>query len=71
MTRLQKTRRVLRRAGPVRLSLVAGVLSAAEVILPLYADAIPRGVFALLSLVTVTGAMLARAAVQQEQGDDR
>lgn len=63
-------RRILRRAWSLRLAALAGLLSAAEVILPLYADALPRGLFAALSGVTITAAMLARLVAQKGMHDD-
>lgn len=59
-------RRVLRRAWSIRLMLLAGLLSAAEIILPLFADEIPRGTFAVLTLIAVTGAFVARLVAQRE-----
>ena len=40
-------RRVLRHAWSIRFNLAALVFAAAEIILPLYQDVIPRGVFAV------------------------
>ena len=56
---------ILRRAWSIRLMVLAGLLSAAEVILPMFADAIPRGVFAGLSIVAVAGGFWARLVVQK------
>lgn len=44
----------------MRFVLLAGVLSAAEMVLPMFQDAIPRGPFALLSFLAVAGAAVAR-----------
>lgn len=63
-------RRILRRAWSIRLALVAAVLSAAEVILPLFVDSVPRNLFAVLSFVAVGGAMLARLLAQPGMRDD-
>ena len=46
--------------------ILAGVLSAVEVVLPLFADSIPRGTFAALSGVTVAAAFVARLVAQQD-----
>ena len=43
----------------------AGLLSGAEVALPFFNDLMPRGVFALLSAVTVCGAFIARLVAQK------
>lgn len=58
-------RRILRRAWSVRLAALAGVLSACEVVLPLFVDSMPRAVFSGLALVTITGAMIARVFAQK------
>lgn len=56
---------ILRRAWSIRLMLLAGLLSGAEVILPLFVEAIPRNLFAVLSMLTVMGAMVARLLAQK------
>jgi hypothetical protein len=58
-------RTILRRAWSVRLMILAFALTAAEVILPLYADDLPRGLFAVLSGLAVAGAFVARLAAQR------
>ena len=57
---------ILKKAWSIRLMVLAGVLSAVEVVLPLFADSIPRGTFAALSGVTVAGAFVARLIAQQD-----
>jgi len=58
-------RNILKKAWSIRLMILAAVLSAVEVVLPLFADDIPRGWFAGLSGVTVAGAFVARLIAQQ------
>ena len=58
-------RRILRKAWSMRLAALSGVLSACEVVLPLFVDAMPRALFAGLALVTITGAMIARLVAQK------
>lgn len=58
-------RLILRRAWSVRLMVLAGVLSAAEMALPLFAGDMPRGAFAALAALTITGAMIARIVAQR------
>lgn len=48
----------------VRLSLLAAVLGAAEVVLPLFQTFIPRGTFAVVSAVVAIGAAVARVIAQ-------
>jgi hypothetical protein len=59
-------REILKRAWSLRFMALAAVLSAAEVALPLFQDAIPRGVFAVLSMVAVAGAFVARLVAQKD-----
>ena len=58
-------REILRYAWSIRLMILAGVLSGVEVILPLFADCCPRGLFAALSLLTISGAFVARIVAQR------
>lgn len=55
---------VLKKAWSIRLGVLAGLFSGAEVILPLFMDTMPRHVFALLSMVAVMGAVVARLVAQ-------
>lgn len=56
---------LLRRAWSMRLMLLAGALSGAEVIFPLVcADVLPRGAFAVLSFAMTASAMVARLVAQ-------
>lgn len=63
-------RLILRKAWSVRLMALAVVLSGAEVIMPLYADAFPRHTFALLSFFVVIAAMIARFVSQPRMHGD-
>lgn len=56
---------ILRKAWSIRLMLFAGLLSGAEVVLPLFADAIPRGLFAGLSIFVICGAFVSRIVAQK------
>lgn len=70
MTLLPDWRRILRRAWSMRLMLLAGLLSGAEAILPLFVDALPRGMFAAATLMVIPAAMVARVVAQQELRDE-
>lgn len=59
-------RTIVRKAWSVRLIVLAFALSAAEVILPFFDGALPRGLFAALSGLTVAGAFVARLVAQKE-----
>lgn len=60
-------RRVLKSAWSIRLVIIAGALSGAEIALPLIQDLlpIPRGLFAGLSFAATAGAFVARFVAQQ------
>ena len=59
-------RKIARRAWSVRLSIVAAVFTAAEVIVPLFSDVLPRGLFVLLAFSASIGAAIARLVAQPE-----
>ena len=59
-------RKIAKKAWSMRLLYAAGLLSALEVVLPLFTDAIPRGAFVLLNLLVIPGAMVARVTAQKE-----
>ena len=63
---LDDWRRVLRRAWSIRLSIVAAIFTAAEVVVPLFWDVLPRGVFVLLAFSASIGATVARIVAQPE-----
>ncbi|MER9947841.1 hypothetical protein [Mesorhizobium sp. M0047] len=50
---------VLKRAWSVRILAIAGILSGAEAVLPLYSDRFPPNVFASLLFVTIGAALIA------------
>ena len=64
-------RRVLRRAWSIRLLLLAGGFSAAEVALPFLEPSIPPGIFAALSGLAAGGAFVARLVAQKGISDDK
>lgn len=57
---------ILRKAWSVRLIVLAAIFSAAEVVVPLFYDAMPRNTFALLSGVTTAAALMARVIMQKD-----
>ena len=57
-------KKVLKKAWSVRLGIVAGLFSGLEIVVPFFADAMPRNVFAALSFVAVMGAVVARFVAQ-------
>lgn len=59
-------RKIAKKAWSMKLLYAAGVLSALEVVLPLFTDAIPRGTFVALNLLVIPAAMVARVVAQKE-----
>lgn len=65
MKLIDNWRDVLRKAWSLRLMFLAAILSGVEVVLPFFSEAIPRGLFAVLSFLTVAGAFVARLIAQK------
>lgn len=63
-------RRIVRRAWSIRLAILSALFSGAEVIVPIFADTMPRRWFAALSFVAVVGAAFARIIAQPEMHTD-
>lgn len=59
---------IFMKAWSIRLAALAAVLTGAEVVVPLFADSVPRNLFALLSFITVVAAMVARIVAQPRSG---
>ena len=64
MTLIGEWRWVVRKAWSLRLAIIAGLFSGAEVILPLFVTSMPRGVFAALSVMAAIGSAAARITDQ-------
>ena len=63
---LDDWRKIARRAWSIRLSIVAAIFTAAEVVEPLFGDVLPRGVFVLLAFSASISAAIARLLAQPE-----
>lgn len=59
-------KKVLKKAWSVRLMALASFLTGCEAALPYIEPAVPRGAFALLSFVIISGALLSRFVVQKD-----
>jgi hypothetical protein len=57
---------IIRRAWSIRLAMLAALLSGIEIVLPFYADAFPRNIFAAMSFVATAAAVVARIIAQPE-----
>ena len=63
-------RTIVKRAWSVRLMLLAGLLSGCEVILPIFREDVPRNLFAVLSIIAVSGGFVARLVAQKGLDDN-
>jgi len=66
---LQDHKKILKKSWSIRWAVAASVFSGAEVILPLFVDALPRNVFAIVSFICVACAVWARLLVQPKDPD--
>jgi hypothetical protein len=57
---------IVKRAWSIKFIILAGLLTAVEVILPLFQDNIPKHIFAVLTLAAVAGAFISRIVVQKD-----
>ena len=57
---------IVKKAWSVKFIILAGLLSASEVILPLFFDYFDRGTFAILSFIAVSGAFISRLIAQKD-----
>lgn len=57
---------IVAKAWSIKFIILAGVLSATEVILPLFFDYFDRGTFAVLSFIAVSGAFVSRIVAQKD-----
>jgi hypothetical protein len=65
MSLLPDWKEILRRAWSMKLMIVAGILTALEVILPLFVEDMPRGLFIAVNLLVIPAAMVARVMSQK------
>jgi hypothetical protein len=65
MRLLSNWKQLIKKAWSIRLMVLAGILSSVEVLLPFFSDSIPRGWFALFTLLAVTGAFVTRLLAQK------
>ena len=57
-------KRTLRHAWSVRWTALAAAMTGIEVVLPMFSDAMPRNIFAVLSFAATVAAMISRVLVQ-------
>ena len=64
-------RHVLKHAWSIRFIVLAALLSGVEIVLPMFDDTMPRGVFAVLTLVVSVAAAIARLVPQPKMRGDK
>lgn len=57
---------ILKEAWSIRFIALAGLLSAAEAVLPLFQDSLPRNLFASLSFFCISAAFVSRLVSQKD-----
>lgn len=57
---------ILRKAWSIRLAMLATLFSLAQVVIPIYADVLPRDTFAVLTAIATVGVIVARIVWQQD-----
>ena len=57
---------IMRKAWSIRLAMLATVFSLLQVVIPIYADVLPRDTFAILTAISTVGVILARIVWQQD-----
>jgi len=61
---------ILRKAWSVRFTVLAGLFSTAEAVVPLFVDDLPRGIFITLTFVSIMGALVTRVISQENLSND-
>ena len=63
-------KQILTKAWSVRLMIIAGIFSGCEVIIPLFQESLPQGLFAVLSFLSVSGGFVMRLVAQQNMSEE-
>ena len=71
MRLIEDWKRVLRYAWSIRFIVIAALLSGIELVLPMFNDALPRGLFAVLTLVVTVAAAVARLIPQPKMRGEK
>ena len=69
MRLIEDWKKVLRYGWSIRLIVLAGLLSGAEVVLPMFGDVLPRRLFAALMFSVTVAAFIARLTAQPKMKD--
>ena len=71
MRLIEDWRHVLKHAWSIRFIVLAALLSGVEIVLPMFGDAMPRGVFAVLTLLVTVAAAVARLIPQPKMRGEK
>ena len=71
MRLIEDWRHVLKHAWSIRFVVLAALLSGVEIVLPMFNDALPRGVFAVLTLLVTVAAAVARLVPQPKMRGEK
>ena len=71
MRLIEDWRHVLKHAWSIRFIVLAALLSGVEIVLPMFDDALPRGVFAVLTLLVTVAAAVARLIPQPKMRGEK
>lgn len=71
MRLIEDWRHVLKHAWSIRFIVLAALLSGVEIVLPMFNDALPRGVFAVLTLLVTVAAAVARLVPQPKMRGEK
>ena len=71
MRLIEDWRHVLKHAWSIRFTVLAALLSGVEIVLPMFNDALPRGVFAVLTLLVTVAAAVARLVPQPKMRGEK
>ena len=71
MRLIEDWKHVLKHAWSIRFIVLAALLSGVEVVLPMFDDTMPRGLFAVLTLIITVAAAVARLVTQQKMRGEK
>lgn len=66
MTLIDNASQVLRKAWSIRFALLSGLFAGMDAFLPLFTDAVPRGIFAGLCVLSSIAVVVSRIVAQEE-----
>lgn len=71
MRLIEDWRHVLKHAWSIRFIVLAALLSGVEIVLPMFGDTMPRGLFAVLTLIVTVAAAVARLIPQPKMRGEK